>query len=48
MAQALLADQRLQVKEIAQRLNFRSEHYFSNFFHTKTGLTPTEFRRHLG
>jgi len=48
LAQALLADQRLQIKEIAERLHFNSEYYFSHFFRTKTGMSPTEFRRHLG
>jgi len=48
LARQLLADQRLRVKEVAQRLHFSTEHYFSSFFRSKTGVSPTEFRRHLG
>jgi AraC-like DNA-binding protein len=48
LAQVLLSDPRLQIKEIAGRLHFKSEYYFSHFFHTRTGMTPTEFRKHLG
>jgi AraC-like DNA-binding protein len=48
LARQLLADKRLRVKEVAQRLHFSNEHYFSSFFRTKTGISPTEFRRHLG
>jgi AraC-like DNA-binding protein len=44
----LLSDQRLQIKEIAQRLHFASDYYFSYFFRQKTGMSPTEFRKHLG
>ncbi|MCC7519515.1 MAG: helix-turn-helix transcriptional regulator [Verrucomicrobiae bacterium] len=47
LARELLADQRLRVKEVAQRLHFSTEYYFSNFFRRKTGVSPTEFRAHL-
>jgi len=47
-AEVLLSDQRLRVKEVAQRLHFKSEHYFSHFFRQRTGMTPTEYRSHLG
>jgi AraC-like DNA-binding protein len=47
-ARVLLSNPRLRIKEIAKRLDFASEHYFSHFFHTRIGVTPTEFRAHLG
>jgi two-component system response regulator YesN len=43
-AKAMLADRAVSVKEVARRLNFSSEHYFSRFFRRATGLTPTQFR----
>jgi AraC-like DNA-binding protein len=48
LARELLADERLRIKEIAQRLHFSHDHYFSSFFRSKTGVTPSEFRKHLG
>ncbi len=35
----------LSAREIAERLEFSSEYYFSNFFRRSTGTTPTAFRR---
>ena len=35
----------LPVREIAERLQFSSEYYFSNFFRRCTGNSPTSFRR---
>lgn len=35
----------LSVREIAERLEFSSEYYFSNFFRRCTGSTPTAFRK---
>lgn len=35
----------LTVKEISNKLNFSDEHYFSFLFKSKTGLSPTEFKR---
>ena len=43
----LLADKRLSIKDVAGQLSFSSEFYFSHFFRHHTGMTPTEFRRHL-
>ncbi len=43
----LLADKRLSIKDVAAQLSFSSEFYFSHFFRHHTGLTPTEFRKHL-
>ena len=47
LARELLADRGLRVKEIAERLHFPNEYYFSTFFRTQTGWTPSEFREHL-
>ncbi|MFA6562544.1 MAG: AraC family transcriptional regulator [Verrucomicrobiia bacterium] len=44
-AQLLLADDRLAVKEVALRLNFSSEFYFSHWFRRNTGVNPSQFRR---
>jgi AraC-like DNA-binding protein len=43
-AKLLLADERLSVKEIAWRLNFSSEAYFSQWFRRNTNTTPSTFR----
>lgn len=44
-AKSLLAGTAMTVSEIAFLLKFTDEHYFSNSFKRKTGMTPTEFRR---
>jgi AraC-like DNA-binding protein len=44
-ARVLLADERLSVKEIASRLQFSSEFYFSHWFRRNTEITPSHFRR---
>jgi len=36
------------VKKIALELNFEDVHYFSRYFKKHTGLSPTEFRSHVG
>ena len=46
-ARRLLADERLSVKEVADRLHFPNEFYFSRFFHRCTGMSPTQFRSAL-
>ncbi len=33
------------VKELAERLGFNDEFYFSNWFKKRTGISPTQFRR---
>lgn len=43
----LLADDRLSVKEVASRLDFSSEFYFSHWFRRQTGLSPKRFRETL-
>jgi len=46
-ARLLLADKRLSVKDVSGQLSFSSEFYFSHFFRQHTGMSPTEFRKHL-
>jgi AraC-like DNA-binding protein len=43
-ARLLLGDPRLSVKQVAERLHFSSDVYFSHFFRRATGLTPRRFR----
>lgn len=43
-ARRLLQGTSLSIKEIAFRLGFADHAYFSNFFKSQTGLTPTAFR----
>jgi AraC-like DNA-binding protein len=47
-ARQLLADPELRVKQVARRLGFSSESYFSNFFRKHAGLSASDFRRQLG
>ena len=42
-AKLLLQNTTLTIKEIAYRLNFADEHYFSNVFLQKTGVRPSKF-----
>jgi AraC-like DNA-binding protein len=44
-ARRLLGDPTLTIKEVAARLHFSSEFYFSHFFHKASGMSPTQFRR---
>lgn len=44
-ARRLLGDPALTIKEIAARLHFSSEFYFSHFFRKASGMSPTQFRR---
>lgn len=44
IAKNLLTNSTLSVAEIALQLSFNDEHYFSNIFKQKTGVTPSEFR----
>lgn len=41
----LLTDTNLTVKQIADRLCFSDEYYFSNLFKKKTGVSPSSFRK---
>ena len=44
-AKKLLIDTNLSVKEIATKLCFSDEYYFSNIFKEKVGCPPSQFRR---
>lgn len=44
----LLRSTALPVREIAFRLCFPDEHYFSSLFHRKLGLTPSDYRKSQG
>ena len=45
LAKKLLQDTNLSVKEIADKLCFADEYYFSNVFKKKTGVTPSVYRK---
>ena len=45
LASRLLLCSGLSIREIADRLRFSSEYYFSSFFKRHTGTTPSAFRR---
>lgn len=40
----LLENTDMSVSAIAEQLHFNNEHYFSTFFKSKTGMTPTQYR----
>ena len=44
-AKTIILNTNLPIKEIAYRLGFSDEHYFSNIFRKKTGACPTEYRQ---
>ena len=44
-AKSLLQNTGLSAKEIAYRLGFADEHYFSNFFKKRTRLRPAEYKK---
>ena len=44
-AKKLLIDTSLSVKEIATKLCFSDEYYFSNIFKEKTGCAPSQYRK---
>jgi len=44
LARELLSDPQLRVKEVAERMHFTNEYYFSTFFRRETGHTPSEYR----
>ena len=45
LAKSLLINTNLSVKQIAYKLSFADEYYFSNVFKKKEGISPTEFRK---
>ena len=44
-AKILLKDTQMTVREIAERLCFSDEHYFSNIFFARVGVRPREYRQ---
>lgn len=47
LAKSLLSGTALTVREIADKLCFADEYYFSNLFKSKVGLTPSGYRKHF-
>ena len=47
-ARNLLKYSLLSVKEIADRLGFFDQYYFSNYFKQKNGISPLEYRKKYG
>lgn len=45
LAKKLIKNTNLSIKQIAEKLNFADEYYFSNFFKQKVGVTPTKYRK---
>lgn len=44
-AKLMLLDTRLTISDIGYKLGYEDPHYFSNLFHSKTGVRPSDFRR---
>ena len=44
-AAVLLGDPSVKVYEVAERVGYASQHYFSRAFHRVLGVAPTDFRR---
>ncbi len=44
-AKLLLQNTNIPIKQIAYKLNFADEHYFSNFFREKCGVSPKDYRK---
>jgi AraC-like DNA-binding protein len=45
LGKSLLNSTNLSVKEIASKLAFADEYYFSNLFKSKVGITPSAYRK---
>lgn len=48
MAKELLEQKILEIKEVAYRIGFDDQYYFSRLFKSKTGLSPTQWRKKIG
>ncbi|WP_176835499.1 MULTISPECIES: AraC family transcriptional regulator [unclassified Paenibacillus] len=46
-AKLMLLNTQLTISEIGYRLGYADPHYFSNMFHSKTGIRPSAFRKQL-
>jgi YesN/AraC family two-component response regulator len=42
---SLLATENLKIREIAEKLEFTNEFYFSRFFKKHSGMAPAQFRK---
>ncbi len=47
-AKILLKDTQMTVREIAEKLCFSDEHYFSNIFFARVGVRPSDYRENRG
>jgi AraC-like DNA-binding protein len=45
-ARLMLRHSDLLIKEIAARLQFSDQYYFSNYFKKKTGMSPAHYKTH--
>ena len=45
LAKQMLKNTNMSVKQIAYKLKFADEYYFSNVFKSKTGLSPLKYRK---
>lgn len=46
-AKRMLLDTQLTISDIGYKLGYVDPHYFSNLFHSKTGVRPSDFRKTL-
>ncbi|GHV81922.1 transcriptional regulator [Spirochaetia bacterium] len=46
-AESLLEQEDASIKEVAFRLGFEDQHYFSRLFRNKTGIAPSEWRKFI-
>lgn len=44
LAKTILANKYQSIRSIAERLDFADEHYFTNVFKKRVGMTPTQYR----
>ncbi len=47
-AKILLQNSRLSTKQIAEKLKFADEHYFSHYFKGKIGVSPRDYKKQAG
>ena len=45
VAKRLLSDTALSIRDISERLGYSDQHYFSNLFKEKCGVTPSAYRK---
>lgn len=45
LSKRFLRNTTITIKDVAYRIGFNDEHYFSNVFRQKTGMSPSEYRR---